>query len=140
MDEKVTDEQFRRNLIEYFRFSEKNEIMEEIIYHPRDFKIWFQVLYDNENHLIDVQQAENKTAKLQRYLESYRNNTGFNFLCGMLRIISGKFINTEGEWRFREALQNIKDTFLEEETMEILNMTLDNSNQFSEGRELKNKI
>lgn len=48
-----------------------------------------------------------------------------NFLSGIFRIMTGKYAGTEGEWRFREALQSIKESLNEREQRNIINMTLD---------------
>ena len=111
----VSDAQFRRNIVEYFKFSEKSVIFEGIIHNPLEYENWFDLLYRTDSitnqriEPIDKEDADRLLASLQRYLESYRNNTGFNYLSGLLRLLSGKYLNSEGEWRFEEALQNIKD-------------------------------
>ena len=131
MDPSISDKQFRMYLEEYFKFSEKTVIFEGIIYDPMNYNNWFDVLYskDSISHQsikpINEDMAEAILASLQRYLESYRYNTGFNYLCGILRIFVGKFSGTEGEWRFKEAINNIKESFGEEERNIILNKTLE---------------
>lgn len=128
MDEGISDDQFRRNLIEYFKFSEQTVIFEGIIYNPLEYNNWFDILYTKEGvtHIpVNEEIAEANLAALQRYLESYRNNTGLNFLSGILRIMTGKYRGSEGEWRLQEALDNIKETLDYEQQMEIINRTLD---------------
>lgn len=131
MSPNISDIQFRNNLVEYFRFSEKSVVYEGIIYNPLDYNNWFELLYSKDNRTnkkiapINEEMAEANLAALQRYLESYRNNTGLNFLSGIFRIMTGKYAGTEGEWRFREALQSIKESLNEREQRNIINMTLD---------------
>ena len=127
MDPAISDEQFRNNIDAYFRFSEVTVLFDNIVHNPKDYKIWFDVLCADEiknNGAIDFDNIKKSLASLQRYLESYKNNTGLNFLCGILRIVSGDFLNTEGEWRLRYALDNINKTFSNKQIEEIFKETL----------------
>ena len=133
MNSDISDEEFRENLVEYFKFSEKTIIYEGIIHEPIQYMNWFDILH-MKNKLtstkakpIDKGVANKELVALQRYLESYKENTGLNFLNGMLRLMTGKYVGTEGEWRFKEAWQNIKETFHQSDIDNIIDMTLEAS-------------
>ena len=130
LDSSVSDVQFRRNIIEYFKFSELTVILDGVVQDPLDYNIWFDALYAKDTitnqriSVIDTDLARTTLVSLQRYLESYRNNTGLNYLCGMLRLLAGNYIGTEGEWRFKESLQNIKESLSEQEILDIVSNTI----------------
>ncbi|MBG0765795.1 MAG: hypothetical protein H0S78_13150, partial [Tissierellales bacterium] len=62
-------------------------------------------------------------ATLRRFLESYKNNTGLNYISGLLYLIADDFENDDGRDRFIEALNNIKN-FKLGERIDILENTL----------------
>ena len=130
LDSSVSDVQFRRNIIEYFKFSELTVILDGVVQNPLNYNIWFDALYAKDTitnqriSVIDTDLARTTLVSLQRYLESYRNNTGLNYLCGMLRLLAGNYIGTEGEWRFKESLQNIKESLSEQEILDIVSNTI----------------
>ncbi len=74
--------------------------------------------------MITVESAKRKLAGLQRYLESYRYNTGLNYLSGILRLYTDSYKGTEGEWRLDEALLSIKENLNESSQMKVIYHTL----------------
>lgn len=135
-DPKVTDEEFRRRIDYYFRYSETSIIFEGILYHPKDYDNWFDLLFIRDDETmnrsvhITKEKAENILASLQRYLESYRNNTGLNFLSGILRIYCGTYHKSEGVERLHDSLQSIKEMTLVEQE-EVIVETLKFAKIFS---------
>lgn len=127
----VTEEAFRKRLNDYFRYSEKTVIFENIIQYPLKYQRWTDIFWDKDIvtgervGVITKEKAVGVLASLSRYLESYGNNTGLNFVCGMLRLISGDFKGTEGEWRLDSSVKSVKEVLNEKEQKEILSLTLD---------------
>lgn len=113
----VSDEEFRMRINNYFIYSEDTVLLDSIIYQSLNYENWISILMQKDREtgttvgIIDKEKALKLLASLQRYLESYRNNTGFNFLSGMLRLICKRFENTEGEWRLEESFQSIREFF-----------------------------
>lgn len=124
-DTNVSNDDFRRRLDYYFRYSETTIVLEDIVYHPKDYKKWFQIFYDQEEYIITKEKADNIFASLQRYLESYRNNTGLNFISGLLRLLTNQYQNnSDGELRLKDSFTNIKEELNSEEIGEIIRQTL----------------
>jgi ATP-dependent DNA helicase RecQ len=138
----VSDSEFRNRIREYFRFSEESVVYDGIIYHPLQFDNWFDLLFVRDDHtkertdeIIPRDAAELKLAGLQRYLESYRYNTGLNYLSGILRMYTGNYRGTEGEWRIDGAFNNIREQ-MDEESQETL---IDETLKFAEHFDIEGK-
>ncbi len=58
---------------------------------------------------------------MRRYLESYANNTGLNYLSGMLELIGGNFEDIN---RLSDSSRNIKEIFSAEDQEKIIELTL----------------
>lgn len=110
----VSDEDFRIRVNEFFKYNEESMVFDAVVKDPFDISKWFNMLYqtrnDSENEVIDKENAVSQLMSLSRYLESYNNNTGLNYLSGMLRALSSNFENTEGERRLRSSLISIKES------------------------------
>lgn len=63
--------------------------------------------------------------KLQRFLESYKNNVGLNFISGIIRLFLNEFDDQDGRTRFEQALESIKEDFDESSQDEIVSKTLE---------------
>ena len=122
--EDVSDEVFRQKINDYFKYTEKTVLFDAIVQQPLDYKIWFEVLKGGN--------AETLLNSLLRYLESYGNNTGLNYLCGILRLSCGEFEGTDGEWRLTDSLQNVKESFSDADRENIINETLALAKTFGE--------
>lgn len=110
----VDDESFRRNLEGYFRFSEETFILEYIAYHPMEWKRWFDCLYqlnDEKTRRVRVlsrEQAQETYASLQRFLESYQNNTGLNYVEGLLKILIEPNVSQNDLARMERSLDRLE--------------------------------
>lgn len=138
LDPNISDEEFRSRINEFFKFSEESVIYNGIIYHPMEFDNWFDLMFlrdDATKHrtdtVITVEAAKLRLAGLQRYLESYRYNTGLNFLSGILRMYTSSYKGTEGEWRLDEALLSIKENMDQDTQKVIINNTLKMASHFN---------
>jgi ATP-dependent DNA helicase RecQ len=52
---------------------------------------------------------------ISRFLESYRNNLGLNFLSGFVRLALNEYQDSDGQERFESAISVIKETFNSED-------------------------
>ncbi len=116
----------------YFRFSDKTLILDQIAYKPDEYTKWFDLLYEYREinskrrvkTVISQSGAESLMPSLQRYLESYRYNTGLNFISGMIRLLCDKFNDTDGKLRLEDAFSQISN-YQKKDFEEIYKSTLD---------------
>ncbi len=111
----VSDEAFRQRINDFFRYTEKTVLFDAIVQQPLDYKLWFEVLKSGD--------AEPLLTSLLRYLESYGNNTGLNYLCGMLRLLCGNYAGSDGEWRLADGLESVKENLPDAAVNDILDET-----------------
>ncbi len=123
----VTDAEFRRKINEFFKYTEQTVIFDSIVEEPRNFQNWFEILTfedDGTTQVISADKAQSISNSLRRYLESYANNTGLNYLSGMLGLICGNFEGLEGAGRLYDSFRNIKESFEPYAQEKIIEMTL----------------
>ena len=109
----VSPTEFRNRINDYFKYTEVAVTFDEIAHNPFVIINWFRVLFKNSGtpssaNLVQKKEARRLLSTLSRYLESYGNSTGLNYLSGILRLICSDFKGTEGEYRIRDAFKNIK--------------------------------
>jgi ATP-dependent DNA helicase RecQ len=151
-DESNPDESsktFKKNLVSYFEINDVTIILQHIADNPDDFPKWFEVFYkkmrkaDNTVHnlgRIDKEEFIVLKFKLQRFLESYRDNTGLNLISGFLRLVLGEYDDQDGKPRLESALKQISQ-FQKEIQFEILKNLFDARKLDKEQRnELSNSI
>lgn len=140
-------ESFKRRIDNYFVFSDTTFILQDIGENPNKYNNWFESLfyYEETNELVDGLKKKNKIHipeiidldlrkvkfenlrdNISRFLESYRNNLGLNFLSGFVRLALNEYQDSDGKERFESALETIKQTFSKSEQDDFLNrlMTL----------------
>ena len=117
---------FKRHIDNYFKFTESTFILQHISEHPLDYKQWFEALKiierDVQNEIINTiylpaikdketrkTYFENLRDSISRFLESYQNNTGLNFISGIVRLFLDDYVDLDGKNRFESALNNIKN-------------------------------
>lgn len=127
-----SSDDFKRKIIAYFEVNEITFLLQHISEHPHDFQKWFDVFVKRNQKfevlgyiLKDKKETENLKLKLQRFLESYKNNTGLNFISGIVRLFLNEFDDQDGRTRFEQALENIKEHFEESEQEEVIEKTLE---------------
>ena len=118
----------------YFKFSDESYVLDHIAENPRDYIKWFSIFYDSDNNIVKTEKLSEINASLRRFLESYRNNTGLNFISGILHLIEDDYEKDDGRTRFEMAIESL-NTYAEFERQEILDQIL----KFSEHMEDKNK-
>jgi ATP-dependent DNA helicase RecQ len=133
---------FKKRIDSYFEFSDTTFILQDIGENPNNIENWFEAFYlytetntFNENglktkiktHIPSIENSQRRTQeyemlrdKISRFLENNRNNVGFNFLSGFVRLALNDYEDSDGKERFESALSSIKQTFTEEEKSDFL--------------------
>ena len=91
----------------YFTFNESTYILQHIAEHPDDIEKWFEVFYINDQ-FITIEEVRKLKDRLSRFLESYHNAPGLNFVSGVVRFLINDFDDTDGRERLLLALEYIK--------------------------------
>lgn len=133
----IGNEAFKKRIDNYFRFSETTFVFQHIAENPKDFEKWFEVFNRidknefQEEIVIFIPSIENEHEKkielerlrdsLSRFLESYRNSTGLNFVSGLIRLFLIDFEDNDGRERFESALENIRKEYSEDAQIQIIN-------------------
>lgn len=110
----VDDWSFRHNLEGYFKFTEETILMEYIAYHPLEWEKWFDCFYDLNKErttrlrILTREKAQENYASLQRFLESYQNNTGLNYIDGLFHFLIRKNVSQNDLKRMERSLEVIK--------------------------------
>lgn len=113
-------ESFKSRIDSYFIFTETTFILQHIAENPKEFEKWFDVLTTNNQFPNDVEFKKLRDS-ISRFLESYRNNLGLNFLSGFVRLALNEYQDSDGKERFESALETIKQTFSKSEQDDFLN-------------------
>lgn len=116
-------EEFKRTIENYFRFTEAGYILDHIVHNSDDYHRWFEVFLTEEHEdFINRKELLEIRAALVRFLETYRFNTGLNFISGMVRLFLDDFSNLDGRARLNSAFEAISQ--MGDKKLEILNLTL----------------
>lgn len=135
-------ESFKRRIDNYFVFSDTTFVLQDIGENPNKYNNWFEALffYEETNEIVDGIKKKNKIHipeildldlrkvkfenlrdNISRFLESYRNNLGLNFLSGFVRLALNEYQDSDGKERFESALKIIKQTFSKSEQDDFFN-------------------
>ena len=110
----IDDKTFRRNLEGYFRFDDDTIRLEYIANNPLEWKVWFDTLYEHSlktkrrTRRYSKMRLQESIAVLKRFLESYQNNTGLNFLDGLLTLLTSEKPVRRDLARMERSLEIIK--------------------------------
>jgi ATP-dependent DNA helicase RecQ len=113
-------ESFKSRIDSYFIFTETTFILQHIAENPKEFEKWFDVLTTNNQFPNDYEFKKLRDS-ISRFLESYRNNLGLNFLSGFVRLALNEYQDSDGKERFESALETIKQTSSKSEQLDFLN-------------------
>lgn len=109
---------FKKRLDSYFTFTDLTFILQHIAEKPHEYEKWFDVFsLEEKPNAIELESLKDS---LSRFLESYRNNTGLNFISGLIRLVLNEFEDTDGRDRLEAAIQDLQDKFSEENKEIIL--------------------
>lgn len=112
-------ESFKQRIDSYFIFSETTFILQHIAENPVDYEKWFEVLTTN-NQFPNKTDFEKLKDSISRFLESYRNSIGLNFVSGFVRLALNEYEDSDGKERFESALSSVKESFTLEQQIDFL--------------------
>jgi ATP-dependent DNA helicase RecQ len=107
---------FKNSLENYFKFNESSFILQHITENSFDFPKWFEVFYClktvnqtqfRTNEIIGIEELKKLQDNLSRFLESYANNIGLNFVSGLVRLMNDDFENSDGKRRLSMSIESI---------------------------------
>ena len=104
---------FKQRIDSYFIFSETTFVLQHIAENPEDYEQWFEVLTTN-NQFPNKAEFEKLKDSISRFLESYRNSVGLNFVSGFVRLALNEYVDSDGRERFESALSYVKQNISEE--------------------------
>jgi len=113
-------ESFKQRIDSYFIFSETTFVLQHIAENPKDYEQWFVVLTTN-NQFPNRTEFEKLKDSISRFLESYRNSVGLNFVSGFVRLALDEYEDSDGKERFESALSSVKETFTNKQQIDFLN-------------------
>ncbi|MFN8277494.1 MAG: helicase-related protein [Chitinophagales bacterium] len=113
-------ESFKQRIDSYFIFSETTFVLQHIAENPEEYEKWFEVLTTN-NQFPNRTEFEKLKDSISRFLESYRNSVGLNFVSGFVRLALNEYEDSDGKERLESALSSVKVTFNKEQQRDFLN-------------------
>lgn len=153
LDFKGSDD-FKARLDSYFVFNDVTAILQTIGEKPFEYEQWFKVFYYQEStneikegnyvsnnifipaikdNRLKNEKYRNLQDAVSRFLESYQNNVGLNFVSGLIRLVLDDFNNLDGEPRFKQSFESIKNdekSFPAEQQNSILEKLVDLGSYF----------
>jgi ATP-dependent DNA helicase RecQ len=112
-------ESFKSRIDSYFIFTETTFVLQHIAENPKEYKKWFDILARNDQFPNELELKRMKDS-ISRFLESYRNNLGLNFLSGFIRLTLNEYEDSDGKERFESAIETIKKDFEGEDQEDFL--------------------
>ncbi|MDX2001798.1 MAG: DEAD/DEAH box helicase [Chitinophagales bacterium] len=112
-------ESFKKRLDSYFVFSETTFVLQHIAENPTEYAKWFEVLTTNNQFLNETEFQKLKDS-ISRFLESYRNNMGLNFLSGFVRLALNEYNDSDGKMRLESALSEVRRALTTEQQSDFL--------------------
>lgn len=103
-------ESFKNRIDSYFIFTETTFVLQHIAENPMEYEKWFDVL-TTKNQFPNAAELKKLKDSISRFLESYRNNLGLNFLSGFVRLALDEYQDSDGKERFESALETINQIF-----------------------------
>lgn len=103
-------ETFKTAIENHFKFDDDTYLLDYIAENPMECNKWFDILtpkLKDETTINDYIKSIKGT--LGRFLESYRYNTGLNFISGIIRLMSDEFNNVDGKQRLESAFNQISE-------------------------------
>lgn len=113
---------FKQRIDSYFIFTESTFLLQHIAEHPTDYQKWFEVL-KSDNQILPRLELEKLKDSISRFLESYRNSIGLNFVSGFVRLALGEYLDTDGKERFESTVSKLGIMFSMHQKKEILYLT-----------------
>lgn len=129
-------ESFKQRIDSYFIFSETTFVIQHIAENPLDYTKWFEVLTTNNQFPNQVEFAKMRDT-ISRFLESYRNNIGINFVSGFVRLALNDYDDTDGKERFESSLSKVKTKFSQDKQNDFMQRLIVLGNHLSENQKME---
>ena len=113
---KETAEDFKEKMEAYFRLGDITDKLGVVADEPQEYRHWFKILNVDT---IKKEKVGNILMGLNRFLESYQNNVGLNYISGLLNMINEHFEGTDSKDRLLRSLGTIS-TFKESDRVFII--------------------
>lgn len=119
-EDRINAEELKLRLENFFKINKISHTLQFIADNPNDYKQWFDILFKTVNgkvteELISKQKRQQLKDQLSRFLESYINNSGLNFISGIIRLYENEFSDQDGRPRLFSSLKYIKSKFSDTE-------------------------
>lgn len=111
-------QEFKEALENYFKFNESSFILQHIAENSFDYEKWFEVFYllktqgqkqYRTDEVLDKHGMMSLQGNLARFLESYANNLGLNFISGIARLINDDFEDQDGKNRLYQSFVKLEE-------------------------------
>lgn len=116
-------ELFKKAIENHFKFDDDTYILDYVAENPTDYNRWFEAIRNSKGEF-NKEQIKALKGTLGRFLESYRYNTGLNYISGIIRLILDDYDNMDGKQRLEDAFKSIRN-YDENIKNEILIFSLD---------------
>ena len=103
-------DEFKKSLEAYFKFTQATHILQTIAENNnKKIDKWFGIFYKKQprNKLISQDKLRDLEGNLQRFQESYQNNTGLNLLAALTILLQGKQLTSGHEKYLTKSLSTI---------------------------------
>lgn len=110
---------FKKRLDSYFTFNDTTFVLQYIAEHPDDFTKWFEVFFSDGQFKTDGEIKKLRDS-VSRFLESYSNNAGLNFISGLIRLKLDQYSDKDGQSRFENSLLHIKEKFNDDKRNQVI--------------------
>ena len=116
---------FRNYIESYFFTGDVVSIYEYISENSSEYGEWFRTFRDEKTkELKSIGEIRRDNAALRRLLESFRYNTGLNYICGMHAIITDEYDDIDSMSRFESAVEAVSK-YDEKDVKRILSETFE---------------
>ena len=104
-----SETQFKEYMEQYFKFDEDVFKLDYIAEDPENINLWQNFFFNEDNEMLNIDDLNNLNISLRRFLESYKSNTGLNFISGMIKLINGEYLDLDGKSRLEASFEEIKN-------------------------------
>lgn len=104
-----SEAEFKEYMEQYFKFDEDVFKLDYIAEDPENINLWRNFFFNDNNEILSINELNNLDISLRRFLESYKSNTGLNFISGMIKLINGEYLVLDEESRLESSFEEIKN-------------------------------
>lgn len=116
---------FKHYIESYFYTGNVVNMYEYISENSFDYEVWFRTFrYEDTGEMKTYDELRKDNAALRRLLESFRYNTGLNYICGMHAIITDEYDDIDSMSRFESAIEAVSE-YDEADVKRILSETFE---------------